>query len=162
MKKIIVLCLFALLLQLTSQAKAMGQDSCWAQESYKEQGGSFTSKLEWEQVRKEWNNIRSLPHDPRLVLKAYHLAKAETKKAGQLGGDKMAHCYMGCRIAQETDYETARFAAWYKEMKDLTDCNPNTAFEYADYAVTCLGAELRAATPEQCVQQCGDYLLPRY
>jgi hypothetical protein len=62
--------------------------------------------------------------------------------------DKWLHCYIGCRIAEETNNETAEYAGWYKENRDLTDGNPRTRFDEADYDATiaCLG--------QNCVDCC--------
>lgn len=144
---------------VSSGAFANAADTCWTRENYKEEGRPFSSWHEWNQTRTDWLKRKSLAYNPLYLIKAYKIAQTEAARAESLGGDKMAHCYIGCRISQETNFETAHFAAWYKEMKDLTDCNPSSSFEYTDYAVTYFGAQLRAQTPRQCIQLCADTII---
>lgn len=142
-----------------AQASPSTENACWQKENLKEENRPFRSAQEWEDKKTYWESQRSISLNPIYIIQAYNLAKAEYYKADHLGSDKMAHCYIGCRIAQETNFETARFAAWYKEMKDLTDCSPRSSFEETDYLVTLFGAQLTAATPDQCVQLCSESLL---
>lgn len=76
------------------------------------------------------------------MYRTYNLVKAETPKANQLKNDKRAHCYMGCRIANDISVEAAEYAAWYKEHKDLTDCVKRSRFELKDIVATQVGIRI--------------------
>lgn len=54
--------------------------------------------------------------------------------------DKFKHCFVGCRIAFEVNLATALYAGWYKEQRDLTDCDPSTNFDPRDEEATRRGA----------------------
>lgn len=67
--------------------------------------------------------------------------------------DKVRHCYVGCIVARETNYATAVFAGWYKELQDASDCNRNTHFSLSDQDATVGGAI--AASKTSCEYFCG-------
>ena len=52
--------------------------------------------------------------------------------------------------------ETADYAAWYKEWKDLTDCDANTHFEGADYTAAMDGA-LGVTDCRNCTTHCRQF-----
>lgn len=84
--------------------------------------------------------------------------KQNQSRYNQLGSDfsrndKVKHCYVGCLIARETNYATAVFAGWYKELLDASDCNRNTHFSFADQDATVGGA--LAAARSSCEYFCG-------
>jgi len=118
----------------------------------------YASESEYESDLEELLHRRQ-PPDPGLfklafAYKVYKEAAAEQ----QFRTDKVAHCYMGCLLASRVDEETATYAAWYKEVKDLTDCNRKTHFEWEDIKATERGIRL-ARTPHQnarlfCRKQC--------
>ena len=92
----------------------------------------FRSYEEWsEQIRKWRSESPPLPN-PLSAAKGMQVFKNERTFAGaQFKSDKQQHCYIGCRIAQESDFQTAQFAAWEKERRDLLDCNPTSHFEFS-------------------------------
>lgn len=104
-----------------------------------------------EAQMKEWMNLR--PKSPALafLLKAKKIVDAEKDYALSLGTDKTAHCYLGCRVNGEVNFQTAQFLAWQKEHSDATDCNPDTYFDVADYEATLFGAQLAS---NECVNTC--------
>ncbi|MBX3017354.1 MAG: hypothetical protein KF767_05655 [Bdellovibrionaceae bacterium] len=76
------------------------------------------------------------------LYRAYNLSKAETPNANALKNDKRAHCYIGCRLANDISVEAAEYAAWYKEHRDLTDCQKASRFEPQDILATQVGIRL--------------------
>lgn len=94
---------------------------------------------------------------PWHMLTAYNVFKHERAFAlTRFKSDKQVHCYMGCRIAQDANFQTAQWAGWKKEDKDINDCSGNTHFEIMDYQVTVVGAHYGAASSHQdsCVASC--------
>lgn len=108
------------------------------------------------ELSREWKSLE--PARPNMIALwlGWNTAKEERPKALSLGDDKAAHCYLGCRIAQDAGEKAALYAGWYKEWTDLTDCNSRTAFDPEDEIATKEGAlaarEFRR--PEDCVQFC--------
>lgn len=93
------------------------------------------------------------------LYKGYQVYKAESALTLKLRSDKRAHCYIGCRIANEVSVPVAEYAAWYKESEDLTDCNPKSLFEWNDIIATQTGIEMVRQQPgvgntEFCRQSC--------
>jgi hypothetical protein len=113
-----------------------------------------------EQQIKQWKTSQPELPDISDLYKAKKLIDAERKYSLKLGGDKRAHCYLGCRISHEVNFETARYAAWQKEYNDATDCDPKSLFEIADYEATLKGASYAAdiarkkISKKQCVLFC--------
>lgn len=99
----------------------------------------------------EWVKLRPKAPALSLLIKAKKLVETEQDFALSLGTDKTAHCYLGCRINSEINYQTAHYLAWQKEQNDATDCNPETHFDVADYDATLSGAKFPA---EECVPSC--------
>lgn len=93
---------------------------------------------------------------PWHLVKAYSVYKNEKTQAERMSSDKRAHCYIGCRIAQETNYETADYVGWLKEKRDLSDCNPKTHFDEEDYKATIRGASFGNTQRDSlgCLQAC--------
>ncbi len=108
-----------------------------------------------EKQMEEWMKIQpELPSFAHLI-KAKKIIDAESKYALKLGNDKTAHCYLGCRISESVNFETAKFTAWQKEYNDATDCNSKTKFEVADYGATIKGAERSfTKTANKCATYC--------
>jgi hypothetical protein len=117
----------------------------------------FASYDDWSRAVNDWNSRRPPFPNPLYAYKGYQVAKAEGRFArDHFKSDKQMHCYVGCRIAQETDFTTAQFAAWEKERRDLTDCSSDSHFEEMDYTVTVWGAHLGVASSSssECLSTC--------
>lgn len=120
-----------------------------------------------EAQMKQWVSIQ--PEIPNFtdLLSAKRIIDAERSYALKFKNDKRAHCYLGCRISADVNFETARYAAWQKEYSDATDCNPKTHFEVADYDATIKGAQREVKSPERaglrksCTDYCKKNLLNR-
>jgi hypothetical protein len=99
----------------------------------------------------EWMKIR--PKTPALssLIQAKKIVDTEKEYALSLGTDKTAHCYLGCRVNAQTNFETARYLAWQKEHSDATDCNTETHFDVDDYEATLTGAQIPA---DSCATTC--------
>ena len=67
--------------------------------------------------------------------------------------DKVRHCFAGCLVSRNLGYSSGVLAAFSKELKDASDCNPSTHFELQDYYATIAGAIAAAKT--SCDQFCG-------
>ena len=85
---------------------------------------------------------------------AYAIYKSEKEKSLSLGNDKVAHCYIGCRVAKKISVRTTRYMGWYKEMQDITDCRKATHFEGRDYIATVSGAKAPGSSSDACVKYC--------
>lgn len=110
---------------------------------------------DWKKVRPDMTGFSDL-------LNAKKIIDSERSYSLKLGNDKRAHCYLGCRISAEVDFESARFAAWQKEYSDATDCNPKTHFEIADFDATIKGARRGSQKPIQTKKLCADYCKKSY
>ena len=112
---------------------------------------------EYREVLGEWEDAEPAAPGLLRLFRAYNLYQSEKPRVDKIRGDKAKHCFLGCRMAEEIDLKTAIYVAWYKEQKDLTDCNSKTLFEHADYDATVIGAETAMASPEvsDCYQVCG-------
>lgn len=73
-----------------------------------------------------------------------------------MGSDKLAHCYIGCRISQETNYHTADYVGWLKEDRDISDCRGQSYFDEEDYRATVRGAQFGESQPDapSCERAC--------
>lgn len=111
----------------------------WKKEKYVDQNGdeqSFQSEEEYNQKVKEWEKKNPGFHGLWDAFWGREIALIIIDVWATKGGlcnDKWLYCYIGCRIAEETNDDTAKYAAWRKEWKDLTDGDPNPHFEEADY-----------------------------
>jgi hypothetical protein len=137
MKKI----LFTFIYFISMAAQAQ-QGMCFKQEINPATSKPFTSEQEWQNELDNWEEAAPRTAGLLSLWKAYSLFTNEKDMARKMGTDKTAHCYLGCRISQETDYETADYVGWLKEQRDLKDCNINTHFDDLDYKATQKGAEL--------------------
>lgn len=104
-----------------------------------------------EQQLQEWTAMKPKTPGLTFLLKAKKIVDAEQAYALTLGNDKTAHCYLGCRIGEDVNFETAHFFAWKKEYSDATDCDANTHFDVADYEATIIGAQ---ASFKPCDRYC--------
>lgn len=113
---------------------------------------------------KKWKSLRPEPPGLFYLYTAKKLADNERTFALELGSDKRAHCYLGCRISEKTSFETAKFAAWHKEYSDAIDCNPRSYFEIADYDATIKGALYGAdkSVPVKNKTICVEYCKAQY
>lgn len=136
-----------------------------ANDCYLSEKNAVTKKIFTEQdyslALEQW--LSQEPESPGLLslLFAYNVYKKESSTVSNIKGDKRKHCYIGCRITQSASYEAAIYAAWYKEYKDLTDCNKSTSFERRDYEYTLEGADIGTLNtePSHCHDTCSS--LPR-
>ena len=131
-----------------------GKLACWQREEQDPYAKkTFPSKKVWSETLKGWKSQQpTWPGAIRLYL-AYKIYQSEKDHVINWE-DKVAHCYMGCRIARTTNYITARYVAWYKELFDLSDCDINTHFEKADYKVTIYGANQGLSQLGNCENIC--------
>lgn len=153
MRALIVL---VILLGLSS-AIARPTNSCFTNELSPLTNKKYKSFSEYSHEKKQWAKLKptALVNPVQLIL-AYKVFTLEEDYAKSLSSDKAAHCYIGCRVGQETSLRTAYFMSWYKESLDLTDCNASTRFEYQDHSATIYGANLSSITshPYDCASLC--------
>lgn len=150
---------------IASLISILGLSFAQADECYLSEKNVVTKKIfteqEYTQVLDEW--LSQEPESPGLLnlLFAYNVYKNESSTVADIKGDKRRHCYIGCRITQSASYESAIYAAWYKEYKDLTDCSNSTSFERRDYEYTLEGADIGTLNtePSHCHDTCSS--LPR-
>jgi hypothetical protein len=136
--------------QMPPPASSVPQQACFESER-------FLTYDEWAGTVRDWNAKRPPLPNPVHAFEALRLVKKEQAFARRrFKSDKQMHCYVGCRIAQDTDFTTAQFAAWEKERRDLTDCNGDSHFEELDYTVTVWGAHLGVASSSsgECISTC--------
>ena len=124
--------------------------SCWSTEG-------FSSEVSYQTQISQWKREAIPFPGPFDAMTAYRVYKNEAAFALEhFKNDKKVHCYMGCRITQDANFETAQWAGWEKEKRDLEDCNPNTHFEVLDYTVTVTGAHLglKSNRRDDCTRAC--------
>jgi hypothetical protein len=135
-------------------ANANYDDLCWTHEENPATLKPYSSQSEWESTVKNWNRQQHLQLNILSLLNALKVYKQDKAKSATFGNDKIAHCYIGCRISQKTSFKTARFVAWYKESIDLADCELGSHFEPADYEATVRGAHLGKNKSVSCEKEC--------
>ena len=138
---------------LLSQAALAAENTCWQHEINAQTQQIYSSEIEYNQDKHNWHTRTSWAN-PILLLKAYKVYQQEKANSQTLETDKMSHCYMGCRMRQRTDLRTVRYVAWMKEAMDLSDCNPESHFEVADFNATVLGGTFQLPNAASCVQKC--------
>lgn len=143
--------LFVLLLSFNIHAD---EERCWQNEINPATKRTYTSAAVWQAELDRWKTKE--PKAPSLdqLFRAYEIYKNEKSAAQKLKNDKVKHCYIGCRIAQELNPQSAEYVGWYKEAQDLEDCERNTRFEEKDYEATLFGANLQVTGQEACVSSC--------
>lgn len=148
--------IFLSLTVFTQSIAFAGQEACFAVETNPETGQKFSTTDEFEKFQESWENQSPGLANPIQLLMAYNVYKKEKDFAVSLGSDKLAHCFLGCRISQETSYHTSDYVGWLKEMRDLTDCNPNSFFDENDYRATIRGGLLGNSQPDasSCQRAC--------
>lgn len=140
-------------LALASTASASTM-ACWQKENNPTTAKRYSSASEYQAHLNFWAGKMPIIPNPLNLMNGYNLYKTELPKMRGLSNDKVKHCYIGCRIAQETSQNTANYMGWYKERQDLTDCNPNTRFEHQDYIATAYGAKIKTNSSADCVHTC--------
>ncbi len=133
-----------------AREKSLATAACWIVEG-------FRSATEWQNKKRDWNRARPKLPRPLLAMQGLETSSRERDFAIlHFDSDKKMHCYLGCRIAQETDFATAQFAAWEKERRDLDDCRSDSHFETLDYDFTLWGAYwgVSATSPSECESAC--------
>lgn len=127
---------------------------CFQSEKNFRTGTRFKSAGEYSEELKWWEN--KAPNTPSIfsLVKAYFLYSNQKAYVDSLKSDKVAHCYLGCRISQVTSYSTADYVGWLKEQRDLTDCKPKTRFDEADYQATIRGGQIGENRAADCLQAC--------
>ena len=130
------------------------EERCWRSEINPATKKIYASEAAWHAELQRWKALE--PKAPSLdqLFRAYEIYKSEKSAAQKLKNDKVKHCYIGCRIAQDLNFESARYVGWYKETQDLEDCKRNTRFEEKDYEATVFGANLQVTGKEACVDSC--------
>lgn len=85
--------------------------------------------------------------------------------------DKVQHCYVGHYLAQQRNFKTGVFAAFFKEAMDVGDCRRGTHFEISDKLATIIGSRMasRAEDVASCYEvrakldrQMENFLMNRY
>jgi hypothetical protein len=132
---------------------ASAQVACWKSELNYKTNKIYVSQKVYQAHLKHWMGFNKANPNPYFLSQAYLTYKNEIKKTQKFSSDKVKHCYMGCRIAAETNLETAEYTAWNKEKDDLTDCKVRTHFELVDYQSTVDGAK-NAGVSAHCEQYC--------
>lgn len=121
---------------------AAAEDECWRNEIDPSTRRPYQNAAQWNADKKSL--AAQYPAMPNLfsLQKGYRVGVEESRKAARMRPDKRQHCYVGCRIANEAGYEVAVYAAYYKEDKDINDCNPKTHYDPKDIEATIAGARL--------------------
>lgn len=127
-------------LLLFLQFKVHSRPNCWILERTNSNTSAFSSFTQWDSEKQSWMSCRPKSVAPYYLLSAYKIFKRDKSIALSIGTDKQAHCYLGCKMAKEINFETARYVAWLKEYYDLIDCDSSTHFEPNDFAATVYGA----------------------
>lgn len=138
------------------ESAAFAGSACYTGEVDPKTNRVFTSVEEYNSTLQEWRALA--PQSPHILIlaRAYAVYASEKKNALAIGNDKQAHCYIGCRISQETTYRVAEFVGWLKEDRDIKDCRKQSHFDPADYTATVEGAQLGQSQPDAtaCLQSC--------
>lgn len=154
--------LFTLQIFWLLSSSASAQESCWQQEVNPYTKSLYTQN-EWQDHVEKWEE--HAPSSPSLwsLFKAHQTYKKELSAAEKLKNDKKKHCYLGCRIAQNTSFDVSTYVGWLKESEDLNDCDINTNFEPLDFASTVDGAAFAEtnSSPISCFEFCQDYKAPQ-
>ena len=147
--------LFLCLLNIACSTSAKA-NTCWQNEADPLTQKPFQSEYDYNNLKKNWNSQKPVTPNPFQLIKAFATYKKEQSTADAFKNDKAAHCYIGCRIAQDTNYECADYAGWKKENDDLTDCQLQSYFEEEDYLATIAGANAGKDNPVKnfCIEYC--------
>ena len=135
---------------------AHAQSSCYLGETDPRTGKVFASDNDYQDELARWQSKAPSMPGPISLLRAYRVYSAEKDRAAAMKSDKLAHCYMGCRISQTTDYATADYVGWLKEDRDIKDCRKTSHYDEHDYIATLRGAQLGETqnTAQECLRAC--------
>lgn len=151
---------FALAVLAFATSVSAQETECYQQEIDPQTKQIYQNRAQWEADRSSlWDDRAPVIYSPFRLQRGYSVARAESRNAQKMGYDKGKHCYVGCRVANDVDYEVAVYAGYYKEDKDLLDCKPSTHFDLTDLAATIAGADFALSNPGRadadfCKQQC--------
>ena len=147
---------FMMVIILFNSAAFASTNSCFAEETNPATQQRFASLQDYNSFKESWDYQSPGIVNPIHLLRAYQIYKSEKNLALSLGTDKLAHCYLGCRISQVTNYHTTDYVGWLKELRDLTDCNPQSFFDEEDYRATIRGGVLGGSQPDakSCESAC--------
>lgn len=129
--------------------------SCYLNEPFPNENRRFSSQEEYQFMLQNWN--QRMPEEPTALelLWGWAIARDASQFARQnFSNDKKMHCYVGCEVAQKSNYRTAVYAGWYKEYQDLTDCKSNSGFSPDDFEATLAGARIGLAHYNNCLSLC--------
>ena len=109
---------------LLASSSALAAPQCWKAEG-------FSSEASFEKQRQDWRAEAVPAPAPWHMLTAYNVFKHERAFAlSRFKSDKQVHCYMGCRIAQDANFQAAQWAGWKKEDKDINEPVPIALANY--------------------------------
>ena len=125
-----------------SSVLAVAEEECWRKEIDPSTRRIYQNAAQWEADKKAL--AAKYPPMPNLykLQVGYRVGLEESRKASRMRPDKRQHCYVGCRIANEAGHDVAVYAAYYKEDKDINDCNPRTHYDLKDITATIAGADI--------------------
>lgn len=155
--KKIFLAIFTVMCSTQAFAASATNEPCWQHEENPATKAPYASEQEWKMDQEYWKQRSPEMANPISLLRAYSVYRSEMQALPKFHSDKQTHCFMGCRIAQTTDFATAQYVAWLKEDRDIKDCDLNTHFETADFDATVAGARIGdggAKTREECIETC--------
>ncbi|MBK9323810.1 MAG: hypothetical protein IPM97_12850 [Bdellovibrionaceae bacterium] len=152
-KNVLLLIFFIGLMTQTSVAETL---QCFQIEEDPKRLGPYSTQLQYQLAKDEWRDETPGLSNPIELAFAYRVYRIEKNKAEALGIDKTAHCFIGCRVAQETSLQTAAYVGWLKEQRDLGDCKAESHFDKEDYLATIKGALMAATlrTGADCADSC--------
>jgi len=110
--------ILATVIILTNVSAANASDMCWDNERNPYTKKAYT-EADWFEHTERWNEL--MPEEASLwsLFWAHKTYKAELDTANNLKNDKRKHCYIGCRIAQDTSLAVSIYVGWLKESEDL-------------------------------------------
>lgn len=151
---------FLLSLMIFDLRFAFAENTCYQQETNFRTRARFASDEEYQTELSWWQN--KAPETPSLydLALAFKVYNDEKSTALKLKSDKKAHCYIGCRISQETSFEVADYSGWLKEERDLKDCKTSTHYDEADYTATLNGAHIGENNQANCFNACKEKYKP--
>lgn len=147
--------LISTLLLLSFSSLASAANNCWQKEINPTTVKVYSSQAEWQKHVDYWNAHQAALPNPLNLITAYNIYKSEYARVNKFKNDKLKHCYVGCKIAQATTLRTTEYVGWYKELKDITDCDISTHFEIRDFQATVHGGQIGATSSgANCQVEC--------
>ena len=113
----------------------------YTQERYR--GEPFPSLEAWQLQVGDWLQREPPSPGPLASLEGSQVGLRVSRQLNQLPdiqNDKWKHCVVGGEIARVSSVETAIYAGWVKEYRDLTDGSRGTEFNENDFEATRDGA----------------------